>query len=146
MADTGDALVVAFLGTKRAADHLVNLSLRHAPVFGKAGSAANNSSTAGQAPGPGPAARSGYLRRAAGIPVEQLYRLARVQGKRLVLAGVCTNGLGWSGWAWLGCWLLSYLALAGQPPSWLSWAGWLAELAGAGMRLLQADSSWFATN
>ena len=71
VADAGDALVVAFLGTKRPADHLVNLHLRHSPMFGQ---------------GPA-AAHSGYLRRAAGIPAEQLFQLARVQGKRLVLAG-----------------------------------------------------------
>ena len=76
VAETPDALVVAFLGTKRAADHLVNLSLRYAPVFGGA-----------PADGAAPAAHSGYLRRASGVPAEQLYQLARVQGKRLVLAG-----------------------------------------------------------
>lgn len=88
VADTGDALVVAFLGTKHPADHLVNLHLRHARLFpkrhpGTAGSGSGKSTTEAS----GAAAHGGYLRRAAGIPVEQLYQLARVQGKRLILAG-----------------------------------------------------------
>ena len=89
VASTPDALVVAFLGTMRPADHLVNLHLRHAPALPKGGSATMAAAAEGSAAGGGspPAAHAGYLRRAAGIPAEQLYQLARVQGKRLVLAG-----------------------------------------------------------
>lgn len=82
MADAGDALFVAFLGTKRPRDHLVNLQLRHAPVFPpRRGAPAAAETTAP------PAAHGGYLARAEGVPVQQLYALARLQGKRLVLAG-----------------------------------------------------------
>ena len=35
----------------------------------------------------GPAAHRGYALRAAAVPVEQMYRLAAVRGKRLVLSG-----------------------------------------------------------
>lgn len=114
MAESQDAIFVAFLGTKRPADHLVNLRLRHAPLLGRAGSWPGNWSGSslsrsgssaslssldseggwgegeGGAPegaAPQAAAHAGYLRRAASIPAEQLYQLARVQGKRLVLAG-----------------------------------------------------------
>lgn len=89
VASTPDALVVAFLGTMRPADHLVNLHLRHAPALPKGGSVTMAAAAEGSAAGGGspPAAHAGYLRRAAGIPAEQLYQLARVQGKRLVLAG-----------------------------------------------------------
>lgn len=86
VAETSDALIVAFLGTKHAADHAVNLRLRHAPVFTARGAASPGSpSAAGDSAAP--AAHSGYLRRAEGVPAEQLYRLARVRGRRLVLAG-----------------------------------------------------------
>ncbi|PSC69406.1 cytochrome P450, partial [Micractinium conductrix] len=102
VAETADALVVAFLGTKRPADHLVNLRLRHTPL--KTSAAASYPSTAAAATlasfdaadaarsGAAPAAHSGYLRRAAAVPAEQLYALARVQGKRLVLAGHSLGG------------------------------------------------------
>lgn len=84
IASTPDAIVVAFLGTMRPADHLVNLHLRHAPAFGKG---QGSGEEGGRGGGGAAAAHAGYLRRAAGIPAEQLYQLARVQGKRLVLAG-----------------------------------------------------------
>ncbi|KAL4419133.1 hypothetical protein ABPG77_002646 [Micractinium sp. CCAP 211/92] len=126
VAESHDAIFVAFLGTKRPSDHLVNLRLRHTPLLGRAGSwpgnwsgsslsrsdssaslsslssldsegsgswsdgeggAPEGAAAAGQA-----AAHSGYLRRAASIPAEQLYQLARVQGKRLVLAGHSLGG------------------------------------------------------
>jgi hypothetical protein len=90
VASTPDAIVVAFLGTMRPGDHLVNLHLRHAPALPKGGSAAGGVGGSTSAA----AAHAGYLRRAAGIPAEQLYQLARVQGKRLVLAG----GLLVAGW------------------------------------------------
>jgi hypothetical protein len=85
VAEAGDALVVAFLGTKRAADHLVNLRLRHAPVLhrGKAPAAepVSGGGGGGEADGSSaaaaPSAHAGYLGRSLGIPVEQLYRLAR---------------------------------------------------------------------
>lgn len=122
MAESADAIFVAFLGTKRPADHLVNLRLRHAPLLGRAGSWPGNWSGSslsrsassasldsqgsgswsdGDGEGGAPegaaatqaaAAHAGYLRRAASIPAEQLYQLARVQGKRLVLAGGCCLG------------------------------------------------------
>jgi pimeloyl-ACP methyl ester carboxylesterase len=103
VADAGDAIVVAFLGTKRPADHLVNLRLRHSPVFhpskpsgslDTAGSSsfADNPTSGSSSGGAAPAAHSGYLARAAAVPAEQLYRLARVQGKRLVLTGHSLGG------------------------------------------------------
>ncbi|KAL4853938.1 hypothetical protein ACK3TF_005174 [Chlorella vulgaris] len=103
VADAGDAIVVAFLGTKRPADHLVNLRLRHSPVFhpskpsGSLDTASSSifaaSPTSGSSSGgAAPAAHSGYLARAAAVPAEQLYRLARVQGKRLVLTGHSLGG------------------------------------------------------
>lgn len=88
VASTPDAIVVAFLGTIRPADHLVNLHLRHAPALPK-GSSAAEAGSGSEGSTAAAAAHAGYLRRAAGIPAEQLYQLARVQGKRLVLAGVC---------------------------------------------------------
>ncbi len=143
MAESHDAIFVAFLGTKRPSDHLVNLRLRHTPLLGRAGSwpgnwsgsslsrsdssaslsslssldsegsgswsdgeggAPEGAAAAGQA-----AAHSGYLWRAASIPAEQLYQLARVQGKRLVLAGVCCVSRaggrdGVCGGGWVGGW------------------------------------------
>lgn len=103
VADAGDAIVVAFLGTKRPADHLVNLRLRHSPVFrpfqpggsldtAGNGSFAANPTSGSSSGGAAPAAHSGYLARAAAVPAEQLYRLARVQGKRLVLTGHSLGG------------------------------------------------------
>lgn len=88
MAEAGDALVVAFLGTKRAADHLVNLRLSHAPIFqqGKAAVVAP-----GEAGGHGaaPSAHAGYLGRSLGIPVEQLYQLARGEWQGLPVTQRC---------------------------------------------------------
>ncbi|KAL4447779.1 hypothetical protein ABPG75_004998 [Micractinium tetrahymenae] len=125
VAESDDAIFIAFLGTKRPADHLINLRLRHAPLLGRAGSWPGNWSGSslgrslssaslssldsegsggwgeGEGEGGAPegaasftqaAAHSGYLRRAASIPAEQLYQLARVQGKRLVLAGHSLGG------------------------------------------------------
>lgn len=96
VASTPDALVVAFLGTMRPADHLVNLHLRHAPALPNSSASPQGNSEAEGGVAPTAAAHAGYLRRAAGIPAEQLYQLARVQGKRLVLAG------GWCGRAGVG--------------------------------------------
>lgn len=85
MAETADALYVAFLGTKLPRDHLVNLRLACAPALP---TAAAPQGLQGEGEGPAAAAaHSGYLARAAGVPAEQLLQLARVQGKRLVLAG-----------------------------------------------------------
>lgn len=93
-------------------DHLVNLRLRHTPL--KTSAAASYPSTAAAATlasfdaadaarsGAAPAAHSGYLRRAAAVPAEQLYALARVQGKRLVLAGGAGLGAGVFGVGWVG--------------------------------------------
>lgn len=80
VAESDDALYVAFLGTKHAKDHVANLDLRHVPLPGVAGGAG------------GARAHGGYLRRAEGIPLEQLYQLAAVQGKRLVLTGHSLGG------------------------------------------------------
>jgi hypothetical protein len=89
VAEAGEALVVAFLGTKRAADHLVNLQLHPTPFLASSGgSSSSASSGSGGSDRPAAAAaHAGYQRRAAAVPAEQLYQLARLQGKRLVLAG-----------------------------------------------------------
>ena len=86
VAESDDALYVAFLGTKHAKDHVANLDLRHVPLPGVAGGAG------------GARAHGGYLRRAEGIPLEQLYQLAAVQGKRLVLTGEQAGVAGLQAW------------------------------------------------
>ena len=92
VAEAGEALVVAFLGTKRAADHLVNLQLRPTPFLANSSSASSSGANSRGSGRPAvSAAHSGYQRRATAVPAEQLYQLARLQGKRLVLAGGCAR-------------------------------------------------------
>lgn len=111
MAETPDAIHVSFLGTKVGRDHLSNLDLRYqpmalspsplgAPMYKPTAEGASGfpslpslrSGAAGKGSGSegkqqGPAAHRGYALRAAGVPLEQMYRLASVAGKRLVLSG-----------------------------------------------------------
>lgn len=71
MAETAEALHVAFLGTKLPADQLVNLHWRLRPVW----------------PGSDARAHAGYLQRASSMPVDQFQSMAQTAGKRLVLSG-----------------------------------------------------------
>jgi hypothetical protein len=112
MAETADAIHVSFLGTKLGSDHLTNLNLRYQPLHISTPSVAGGAAAAAAEDMPppgfdweavmqggfpagvpggqlsvGPAAHRGYAQRAVGVPVEQMYRLAAVQGKRLVLSG-----------------------------------------------------------
>ncbi|KAL6780838.1 CGL69A [Auxenochlorella protothecoides x Auxenochlorella symbiontica] len=76
IASTDDALYVAFLGTKLPRDHMANLDARLTRLW----------------PDSPAAAHSGYSGRASLIPIQQLFALAAVQGKRLVLAGHSMGG------------------------------------------------------
>ena len=79
LAESEDALWVAFMGTKSARDLLTNGHILMGLVWPE---------LAADAPGGAAAAHRGYLSRARSIPVEQLYAEARRRGKRLVLCGV----------------------------------------------------------
>jgi len=78
LAESEDALWVAFMGTKNARDLLTNGHILMGPVWPE---------LSPDEPGSAAAAHKGYLSRARGIPVEQLYAEARRRGKRLVLCG-----------------------------------------------------------
>ena len=115
VAESADALYVAFLGTKMPRDHLVNLRVACAPALPQAATAAApalgaegaaeaaGAAAAARAAGAEAGAHSGYLARAAGIPAEQLLQLARVQGKRLVLTGACGGAGRALEQGWLDC-------------------------------------------
>lgn len=76
--ETPEALVVAFLGTKKPSDLLASLDARAAQAFLPLG--------------PGVAVHNGYLARTIATPVEEFYQLAVARGKRLVLAGHSLGG------------------------------------------------------
>ncbi len=78
LAESEDALWVAFMGTKNARDLLTNGHILMGPVWPE---------LSPDEPGRAAAAHKGYLSRARGIPVEQLYAEAWRRGKRLVLCG-----------------------------------------------------------
>ena len=78
LAESEDALWVAFMGTKNARDLLTNGHILMGHVWPE---------LSPDEPGRAAAAHKGYLSRARGIPVEQLYAEARRRGKRLVLCG-----------------------------------------------------------
>lgn len=73
LAEADDALYVSFLGTKRQGDLLTSFDLRGHAAF----------------PLTVPAGRvhSGYWKRAESVPVERLYYLASLNGKRIVFVG-----------------------------------------------------------
>lgn len=76
--ETEDAMVVAFLGTKKKGDLLVSLNLRAAEAFLPLA--------------PDVSVHKGYLSRALSIPTEELYKQATAKGKRLVFAGHSMGG------------------------------------------------------
>ena len=84
LAESEDALWVAFMGTKSARDLLTNAHIMMAPVWPE---------LSPDEPGKSAAAHRGYLSRARGVPVEQLYSEARRRGKRLVLCGALKTTL-----------------------------------------------------
>lgn len=80
IAETEEALYVSFLGTKRPLDIMASLDMK------------GTTDDYLQALGPGAIAHKGYASRAAAVPVEQLWRLANVRGRRLVLCGHSMGG------------------------------------------------------
>eukprot|EP00887_Chlorella_sp_A99_P008199 scaffold12.g8199.t1 len=84
LAEAGDALFVALLGSKLPADLLANADWKQVPFLGatahRRGAAVNV-----QRPW-------GYLRRVDGLPLVQLHRLAAARGQRLVFTGHSLGG------------------------------------------------------
>lgn len=87
LADSPDALYVAFMGTKRPRDLRCNVDVWQDQVLFKA-AASEDCEQQGELP----AAHRGFSSRAKSIPIEALYQQARSQGKRLVLCGKCCMG------------------------------------------------------
>ena len=103
MAESPDALYVAFMGTKRPRDLVTNVNVYQDQILFDAASAGSGSPTssmdgaaddgavgpvpAGAAGSAAPAAHRGFSSRAKAIPIEALYHQARAHGKRLVLCG-----------------------------------------------------------
>lgn len=96
VAEGGDAIYVAFMGTKMAKDYLTNAAvwqeevrldaalLSEADAEGITGAGAQPGAANG---GKMPAAHRGFLSRARAIPIDSLYAEAARRGKRLVLCG-----------------------------------------------------------
>eukprot|EP00891_Asterochloris_glomerata_P007897 jgi/Astpho2/7897/fgenesh1_pg.00118_%23_12_t len=78
VADSPEALYVAFVGTKQRRDYWTLAAIRQQPMWPEDSSEAS--------------AHQGFLRRARSIPIHSLYRHARRQGKRLVLTGHSLGG------------------------------------------------------
>jgi len=92
IAEAGDALYVAFMGTKLAKDFLTNAAVWQEEVRLDttllATDEAEGLSGAAAVPGAqSPAAHRGFLNRARAIPIDALYEEACRRGKRLVLCG-----------------------------------------------------------
>ena len=77
LAESADTLYVAFMGTKFRRDLVTNANVFMEPIWPDE---LDQPSAA--------AAHRGYLGRARGIPIEQIYEFAASQGRRLVLCGV----------------------------------------------------------
>jgi hypothetical protein len=89
MAESADALFVAFMGTKRPRDMATNVNVWQDQILFDAAASGDAADAGGGAGGAGatPAAHRGFSARAKAIPIEALYHQARARGKRLVLCG-----------------------------------------------------------
>lgn len=76
VAEGDDALYVAFVGTKRLQDLLIDLNYWQQPVL-----------LSEELPDSGLLVHQGFMSRARRIPVEQLFRRARERNKHLVFCG-----------------------------------------------------------
>ncbi|KAK9820296.1 hypothetical protein WJX72_008693 [[Myrmecia] bisecta] len=83
VAEGGDALYVAFMGTKARRDLLTNANVVLEPLWPDEQPSAE---------GPVPSAHRGFLQRARGVPLASLAEHARRQGKRLVFCGHSLGG------------------------------------------------------
>eukprot|EP00798_Chlamydomonas_sp_ICE-L_P000105 gene105-5516_t len=85
VAESGDSMYIAFMGTKQARDLMADLGFLHRPLWAEAAALAKDRQNI-------PSAHTGFLRRARAINVEQLYDLAESKGKKLVLCGHSLGG------------------------------------------------------
>jgi hypothetical protein len=88
VAETDDSLYVSFVGTKRLQDVLTDLNYWQSPLH-PMGQPSSSSTPQDAAPDE-PAkllVHKGFMARAQGVPIEQLYQLALQKGKALLFCG-----------------------------------------------------------
>lgn len=84
LAEDSDALYVSFIGTKQRRDIMTNANIMQENLWPGQPTAADSQEV--------PAAHTGFLNRARGVPIHKLYKLAKKLKKRLVLTGHSLGG------------------------------------------------------
>ncbi|DBA84198.1 TPA: hypothetical protein ACH3X2_006266 [Trebouxia sp. C0005] len=84
LAEDNDALYVSFIGTKQRRDIMTNANIMQENLWPDLPIAADSQEV--------PAAHTGFLNRARGVPIQELYQLAKKLNKRLVLTGHSLGG------------------------------------------------------
>ncbi|DBA88587.1 TPA: hypothetical protein ACH3X1_004236 [Trebouxia sp. C0004] len=84
LAEDNDALYVSFIGTKQRRDIMTNANIMQESLWPGLPTAVDSQDV--------PAAHTGFLNRARGVPIQELYKLAKKLKKRLVLTGHSLGG------------------------------------------------------